>query len=121
VLYSGGWHWGESLDNLNPLYMQATTACLGAIIIMQTMNVFLCKVPNRSVFSVKLFDNSMMIWSIALQITLIVAIIYTPWGNVIFSTVPLTLQTWLMILPFALGMLAIEELRKFLFKKRGLT
>ncbi|MEI7839207.1 MAG: cation-transporting P-type ATPase [Methylococcaceae bacterium] len=121
VLYSGGWHWGESLDNQNPLYMQATTACLGAIIIMQTMNVFLCKVPNRSVFSVNLFNNPMIIWSIALQITLIIAIIYTPWGNLIFGTVPLTEQTWLMILPFALGMLAIEELRKFLFKKRGLT
>jgi calcium-translocating P-type ATPase len=117
VLYSGGWHWGEILGSQNPLYMQATTACLGAIILMQTMNVFLCKLPRRSLFSAKLFDNPMMVWSIALQITLIVAIIYTPWGNLIFSTVPLTPQTWLIILPFALGMLGLEELRKFLVNR----
>lgn len=117
VLHSGGWHWGETLAAQNPLYMQATTACLGAIILMQAMNVFLCKLPRRSLFSAKLFDNPMMIWSLALQITLIAAIIYTPWGNLIFNTVPLTPQTWLMILPFALGMLALEELRKFVFRK----
>ncbi|MDD5228976.1 MAG: cation-transporting P-type ATPase, partial [Methylococcales bacterium] len=117
VLHSGGWHWGETLTSQNPLYMQATTACLGAIILMQAMNVFLCKLPRRSLFGANLFDNSIIMWSIALQIMLIAAIIYTPWGNLIFSTVPLTPQTWLMILPFALGMLALEELRKFVCRK----
>ena len=121
VLHNGGWHWGENLDSHNPLYMQATTACLGAIIVMQAMNVFLCKVPNQSIFKVKLFNNPMIIWSLLLQITLIFAIIYTPWGNFIFSTAPLNEQSWLMLLPFAVGMLAIEELRKFLFKKKNGT
>ena len=117
ILYSGGWKWGDVLEAQNPLYLQATTTYLGAIIVMQAMNVFLCKSPNRSLFSAKLFDNPMMLWSIGLQITLIFGLIYTPWGNFIFGTAPLPAQTWLMIIPLAFGMLAFEELRKFLVKR----
>jgi calcium-translocating P-type ATPase len=117
ILYSGGWKWGDVLDAQNPLYLQATTTYLGAIIVMQAMNVFLCKLPNRSLFSAKIFDNPMMLWSIGLQIALIFGLIYTPWGNFIFGTAPLPAQTWLMIIPMAFGMLAFEELRKFLVKR----
>ncbi len=113
ILYSGGWQWGEVLNVQNPLYLQATTTYLGAIIVMQIMNVFLCKLPNRSLFSGKLFDNPMMLWSIGLQIALIFVLIYTPWGHFIFGTAPLPAKTWLMIIPMAFVMLIFEELRKF--------
>ena len=33
ILYGGGWTWGTMLPTNNVLYMQATTACLTAIII----------------------------------------------------------------------------------------
>ena len=71
VLHSGGWQWGESLASDAPLYLQATTACFSAIIITQIVNVFLCKTPNRSVFSASLFDNHIILWGIALEIVLI--------------------------------------------------
>ena len=41
VLHSGGWHWGESLEANDSLYLQATTACFSAIIVTQIVNVFL--------------------------------------------------------------------------------
>lgn len=34
----------------DPDYLRATTACLSAIIVMQIVNVFLCKHPDRSLF-----------------------------------------------------------------------
>ena len=34
---------GETLGARDPLYLQATTACLTAIIVMQVVNVFLCR------------------------------------------------------------------------------
>jgi len=43
VLHGGGWHWGESLEANDSLYLQATTACFSAIIVTQIVNVFLCK------------------------------------------------------------------------------
>ncbi len=113
VLHSGGWRWGESLGSHDPLYLQSTTACLSAIIVAQIVNVFLCKTPGRSVFGAGLFDNRIILWGIALEIALILAIDYTAWGNLIFGTVPIAPEVWLFILPFALAMLLLEELRKF--------
>jgi sodium/potassium-transporting ATPase subunit alpha len=113
VLNSGGWQWGESLDSNNPLYLQATTACLSAIIVAQIVNVFLCKTLGRSVFGAGLFDNRIILWGIALEIILILGIDYTAWGNMIFGTQPIAPEVWLFILPFALAMLLLEELRKF--------
>ena len=51
VLHAGGWRFGEELAPQDPLYLQATTACLSAIIVMQIVNVFLCRSASRSVFS----------------------------------------------------------------------
>ncbi|MDP1771139.1 MAG: cation-transporting P-type ATPase [Methylobacter sp.] len=113
VLHSGDWRWGESLGSQDPLYLKATTACLSAIIVTQIVNVFLCKTPGRSVFGAGLFDNRIILWGIALEIVLILAIDYTAWGNMVFGTLPIAPEVWLFILPFALAMLLVEELRKF--------
>ncbi|SJM89349.1 ATPase, P-type (Transporting), HAD superfamily, subfamily IC [Crenothrix polyspora] len=117
VLHTGGWQWGEQLASQSPLYLQATTACFSAIIITQIVNVFLCKSPKRSLFSAALFDNPIILWGIALEITLVGLIDYTRWGNTLFGTHPLAAEVWLFILPFALGMLLLEELRKWLAAK----
>ncbi|WP_020562819.1 cation-translocating P-type ATPase [Methylosarcina fibrata] len=114
VLYQGGWQWGESLAKEETLYLQATTACLSAIIVMQIVNVFLCQSPERSVFHRGLFDNKMILWGVVLEIALILMIDYTPWGNLIFGTAPLGLSAWLFMVPFALGLLLLEEGRKWL-------
>ncbi|MCK9637998.1 MAG: cation-transporting P-type ATPase [Methylobacter tundripaludum] len=114
VLHSGDWRWGESLSSQEPLYLQATTACLSAIIVTQVVNVFLCKTPGRSVFGARLFDNRTILWGIALEIMLILIIDYTAWGNRVFGTLPIAPEVWLFILPFALAMLLLEELRKFM-------
>ncbi|MFA6052814.1 MAG: cation-transporting P-type ATPase [Methylobacter sp.] len=113
VLHEGGWQWGESLASHDPLYLQATTACLSAIIVTQIVNVFLCKTPGRSLFSAPLFDNRIILWGIALEIALMLAIDYTDWGNLIFGTMPIAPEVWLFVLPFAVGMLLLEEIRKF--------
>ncbi|MBF6649973.1 cation-transporting P-type ATPase [Methylobacter sp. BlB1] len=117
VLYSGGWQWGEGRDSQDPLYLKATTACFSAIIVMQIVNVFLCKTPERSVFSAPAFDNRIILGGIVLEIALVVIIDYTAWGNLIFGTLPLAPDVWLFILPFALAMLLLEEVRKFAVAK----
>lgn len=117
VLHNGGWEWGKHLEAHTPLYLQATTACFSAIIITQIVNVFLCKTPNRSLFGASLFDNRIILWGVALEISLIGLIDYTPWGNLIFGTLPLEPKVWLFIIPFALIMIVLEELRKLVVLK----
>jgi sodium/potassium-transporting ATPase subunit alpha len=114
VLNSGGWHYGETLGHLDPLYLQATTGTLSAIIVMQVVNVFLCRSQRDSVFSFGLFSNRLTLGGIAFEITLICLIDYTPWGNALFGTAPIGMDVWLFVVPFALGMLLMEELRKWL-------
>ena len=48
VLGDGGWKHGELLAATDPLYLQATTACLAAIVVAQVVNVFGCRHPVLS-------------------------------------------------------------------------
>jgi calcium-translocating P-type ATPase len=117
VLYNGGWHYGEALPNNNLLYLQATTATLTAIIIMQVVNVFICRSDIKSIFSTNLFRNKLILWGILSETILILLIDYTPIGNAIFNTSPIPVQVWLFVIPFALAMLVLEEIRKFVVRK----
>ncbi|MBU1690303.1 MAG: cation-transporting P-type ATPase [Gammaproteobacteria bacterium] len=117
VLNGAGWHYGETISPLDPLYLQATTATLTAIIVMQVMNVFLCRSSTESVLSQKPFGNRLILWGVAAEVALILAIDYTPWGNLIFGTAPIGLNVWLFVIPFAFAMLALEEVRKWVVRK----
>ena len=112
VLHGGGWSYGQKLSLEDPLYLQATTACLSSIIVTQIVNVFLCRSRYRSIFSVGLFGNPLILWGVLLEIALILFIDYTPWGNSIFGTAPIGGKVWLFIFPFALMLLILEEVRK---------
>ena len=43
---------------------------------------------------------------------------YTPWGNALFGTAPIPVSVWFFIMPFAVGMLLLEELRKWIMRSR---
>lgn len=84
---------------------------------MQIVNVFLCRSASRSVFSTGLLGNPSIVWGVVLEITLILVVAYTPWGNAIFGTAPIAAEVWLFMLPFAALMLALEEARKKLVRR----
>lgn len=117
VLKSGGWQWGEmqALDNI--LYMQATTACLTAIIVTQVANVFACRSFRESLFSIGLFSNRLIFIGIAFEIMLQLFIVYHPWGNAVFATSPISIKVWLVLIPFAIALLVAEEIRKAVARK----
>ena len=81
VLHGAGWAYGLTLAPSDPLYLRATTACLSAVIVMQIVNVFLCRSTTRSVWSVGLLGNRLILWGVVLEVVLILAIDYTAWGN----------------------------------------
>jgi sodium/potassium-transporting ATPase subunit alpha len=112
MLNLGRWQYGQALSRQDPLYLRATTACLAAIVVMQIANVFICRSRRQSVFSFGLFSNRLILWGLVVEITMILFICYTPWGNSVFGTAPIPLAVWLFIMPFAVATLALEELRK---------
>jgi len=119
VLQGSGWQYGTALGLHDHLYLQATTACLSAIIAMQVVNVFLCRHPTLTAFRRSHRFNRLIVYGIAFELLLLLLIVYTPWGNALFGTAPLEAGVWLFIVPFGIGMLLLEELRKALARNRG--
>src|ERR1700687_4852980 len=78
----------------DPVYLQATAACLSAIIVMQIVNVFLCRSATRSVLSTGLLGNPLIILGVISEITVLLLISYTPWGNSLLGTAPVGEKVW---------------------------
>ncbi len=112
VLVGAGWRWGDQLAPADLVYRQATTTCLTAIVLMQVVNVHLCRSRRGSLFSLPLFNNRLITAGIVTELVLILLIDYTAIGNSVFGTAPIPASAWLFIVPFAVGMLGLEELRK---------
>jgi magnesium-transporting ATPase (P-type) len=112
VLDAAGWRYGSALDRGDPLYLQATSACLAAIVVMQMMNVFLCRHPLKSSLSFGLFENRYLLLGLAAELGGILALIYTSAGNWLFGTSPVGAEVWLLALAGAALMWVLEEARK---------
>ena len=117
VLLSGDWSYGQSLASNDALYLRATTACLTAIIVMQIVNVFLCRSSVRSVFSTGFFGNRLIVLGVILEIILALAINYTSVGNWLLDTAPVPNELWLLLIASGAAMLVLEELRKWVARK----
>jgi magnesium-transporting ATPase (P-type) len=119
VLHGAGWQYGQALDRLDPLYLEATTACLATIVVMQMANLFLCRDPLRPLGGRPLAGNPLILAGLATEAAVILAIVYTPAGHWLFGTAPLGAETWLWMLPCAAAMLAVEEARKAWLRRRA--
>ena len=117
VLDAAGWRYGELLGPRDPLYLEATTACLAAIVMSQVVNVFLCRHPRRAAWDFGLWSNPLLLWGIAFELSLMVLIVYTPWGQQLFGTAAVPREVWYYALLLALGMGGLEEARKALRRR----
>ncbi len=117
VLHLGNWHYGDLLGTLDPLYLQATTACLAAIVVSQIVNVFACRHPRTAALRFSLRQNPLLLFGIAAEIGLLLVIIYTPFGRQLFATEAFTPQAWGLILLLAVGFGILEESRKYLLRR----
>jgi calcium-translocating P-type ATPase len=111
VLTAGGWHWGHQLTASDPLYLRSTTACLTAIVITQAANVFACRSETHHVAKQPL-PNRLLTAGVVIELVLIVAVDYTPWGHRIFRTAAIGWAPWVVALPFAAALLVLDGLWK---------
>ena len=118
VLFQGGWQWGLALPVDDPLTRKASTATFLGIVMLQIGNVFACRSSRDSVFKLGLFSNGLVLIGVIAEVILAAFIIYHPIGNRIFSTAPLGFDVWLILVPFSIGLLAAEELRKVYVRRK---
>ncbi|MNR21017.1 hypothetical protein D3C85_1378920 [compost metagenome] len=86
--------------------------------VLQVANLLVCRSPTESLLSTGVGGNPLLLWGIACELLLIAAIIYTPLGQTLFGTAALPAEAWLAMLPFALGLLLLEEARKGWMRRR---
>jgi sodium/potassium-transporting ATPase subunit alpha len=118
VLMQGGWSWGDDLAWHDRLYRRATTGCLSAIIVLQTVNVFLCRSASRSAFAPPAWRNLLILVGAA-EILLLLAANYLPPANAVLRTLRVLGDVTLLLAPFALAMSGLDELAKILARRSG--
>jgi sodium/potassium-transporting ATPase subunit alpha len=111
-LETHGWTWGTPLDWASPLYREATSVTLSAIVFTQVANVLACRSDRRSVFTLGRFGNPLILTGIAFELTMLLLLIYTPLGHRLFGTSGLPLWIFGPLALGALVLLAAEETRK---------
>jgi sodium/potassium-transporting ATPase subunit alpha len=121
VMQSNGWHWPQLVPPTTVFYLQATTACLAGIIVTQIANVFTCRSPHLSIFSLGFISNPLVLVGVAIELLLAGFMVYTPLGNALFGCSPIDVRVWLLLIPFGLLLLLADELRKLFVRRSEAT
>ena len=96
---------------LDLLYAQ--TVAFSALMMFQMFNVVNQRSEDKSVFSIGFFKNRWLLGAIVLSIGLQFAVVYIPFLNNLFSTVPLNLFDWVWIVGISASVLVFGEIVKF--------
>jgi magnesium-transporting ATPase (P-type) len=112
---------GYGMDSLaqpgTVVYAMATTMTLVGIVMSQVGNVFACRTERSSSFRRSLRINPLLPMGLAFELTIILALVYTPILQPVFGTAPLLPKHWLFPLIFAPTILLADEVRKFLVRR----
>ena len=114
----GGWQWGEPLAATDPVYLKGITMMYSAIVIGQFANLLTCRKTNTSVFQVNVQKNSWIYYGILWQFGVLCVTIYVPFFQPIFSTHPLLLSDWLLLMIIPLIIVPIQEIWRIVENKR---
>lgn len=92
----------------------ARTMTLIAMAMFQWFNAWNCRSEQKSIFTIGLFSNKWLIAATAFVLLLQFAIVYIPFMQYIFKTVPLSVSDWAIILAVSFPLIVIEEIRKLI-------
>ena len=118
ILYNGGWHWGEALAATDPLYLKAVSAFFVAVIICQVANGIISKTSRQSLLQHGILSNRWLLAGIAVELAFAAAIIGVPILQPWFGTASLSLREFFLAWPFALGLILMDEMRRWLIRRQ---
>ena len=112
TLYSGGWHYGESLSSSSKLYFGGTAAVYSTLVLCQAANAFSCRSRRDSIFKIGLFSNLWLIFAEIISAIMLWAIIFFPPLRETFRIAPPPPFVWILIFASFFIFLIIFETRK---------
>lgn len=116
VYLLNGWRPGMGMSDSGVLYLTASTMCFAGIVASQVGNVFACRTERGSIFKVGFFSNKLVLWGIVSELTIISALIYTPFLQGIFGLAPIGLREWGLLVAFSPVLFLMEEGRKWIMR-----
>ena len=84
----------------------------------ELIRAYTARSEYSSVFAIGVFSNKWMNWAVMASFLLVLTVVYVPFLNPFFDTVPLTLDDWLLMLPFFFASPIAMELVKLYFRRR---
>ena len=96
---------------------EARTLTLTTIVTFGWFRAFNARSDERTVFSIGVLKNRVLVAAIAVALALQCAVIYLPWLQSSFHTVALSWRDWLIVLAAGGSLFVVEETRKALFPK----
>jgi Ca2+-transporting ATPase len=92
----------------------AQTVAFSVLMMFQMFNVLNCRSDHYSLF--KLRRNMKLIGAVLISVALQIFVVYAPFMNTIFKTVPLNAMDWLFVAGVAAVVFVFDELRKMIIK-----
>jgi len=97
---------------------EAWTISLTILAVFQWLNAWNCRSEEKSIFRMNPFANKFLVGATLLVIFLHLLVVYNPLMQKIMRTAPLGLSDWLIIIPIAVSVIAVEEVRKFFYRRK---
>lgn len=98
---------------------KASTLSLTVLVMIEMWNALNAMSEDQSLLVIGLFDNLWLWGAIAISTLLHCAILYVPFLSKIFSTVPLDLKDWILVMFFSVPVIFIEEILKYYSRQRN--
>ncbi len=100
---------------------KALTLSFTTLAVFQWFNAWNCRSGTKSIFSSHLWSNKTIIFATLFVFCLQLLAIYVPFMQNILHTVPLSLTDWVLIFVTASSILIVEEIRKFIYRRRKIS
>ncbi len=96
----------------------ARTMTLVTMAMFQWFNAWNCRSERLSLFQLGLFSNIWLIVATVFVFSLQLALVYVPFLQVLFKTVPISFLDWIIVIVISSTVLILEELRKMVVRRR---
>jgi magnesium-transporting ATPase (P-type) len=96
---------------------KAWTISLTTLAVFQWFNAWNCRSESKSIFRMDFFSNKFLLGATTIVVLLQLLAVYAPVLQDILHTVPLAASEWLMIVAVAASIIAVEEIRKFFYRR----
>lgn len=99
--------------------IKAWTISLTTLSVFQWFNAWNSRHESKSIFQMNPFSNKFLVGATMIIICLHLFAVYNPLMQKLLKTTSLELSEWLIIVPISASIVLVEEIRKFIYRRRG--